>query len=196
MSAPGGLRDYGQALVTAEVTDGGGCRLGLDEGLERAVALLTSQTARGLKVMFIGNGASAAIGSHQALDYWKNGGMRAMTFNDLALLTAISNDFSYPEVFEKPIEMFADPGDVLMAISSSGGSENILRGAAAATRRRCRVITFSGRKPDNPLRALGELNFYVPSMSYGHVEVAHLAISHTLLDTIIDRRTAPAPAAR
>ena len=79
MSAPGGLRDYGQALVAAEVTDGDGRRLGLDEGLERAVALLTSQTARGLKVMFIGNGASAAIGSHQALDYWKNGGMRAMT---------------------------------------------------------------------------------------------------------------------
>jgi D-sedoheptulose 7-phosphate isomerase len=196
MTTQGGLRDYGQALVAAEVTDGDGRRLGLDVGLERGVTLLMGQTARGLKVMFIGNGASAAIGSHQALDYWKNGGMRAVTFNDLALLTAISNDFSYPEVFEKPIEMFADPGDILMAISSSGRSENILRGASAATRRGCRVITFSGRKPDNPLRALGELNFYVPSMSYGHVEVAHLAISHTLLDTIIDRRTASASPGR
>ncbi len=196
MTMSAGLRGYGQALVAAEVTDGEGRRLGLDEGFERAVALLQGQTGRGLKVMFIGNGASAAIGSHQALDYWKNGGMRAVTFNDLALLTAVSNDFSYPEVFEKPIEMFADPGDVLMAISSSGGSENILRGAAAATKRGCHVITFSGRRQDNPLRALGELNFYVPSMSYGHVEVAHLAISHTLLDTIMDRRTALASPAR
>ena len=196
MTMSAGLRGYGQALVAAEVTGGEGRRLGLDEGLERAVALLQGQTGRGLKVMFIGNGASAAIGSHQALDYWKNGGMRAVTFNDLALLTAVSNDFSYPEVFEKPIEMFADPGDVLMAISSSGGSENILRGAAAATKCGCHVITLSGRRPDNPLRVLGELNFYVPSMSYGHVEVGHLAISHTLLDTIMDRRTASALPAR
>lgn len=190
MTTSGYLAALGRALVAVEVTDGGGRRLSLDEGLERAVAILTAQTALGLKVMFIGNGASAAIGSHQALDYWKNGGMRAVTFNDLALLTAISNDFSYPEVFEKPIEMFADAGDVLMAISSSGRSENILRGADAGKRRGCRVITFSGLRPDNPLRPRGELNFYVPSMSYGHVEVTHLALSHTLVDTIIDRRAA------
>src|SRR5438132_872687 len=160
----------------------------LEEGLERAVSILLEQTRRGLKVMFIGNGASAAIGSHQALDYWKNGGMRAVTFNDLALLTAVSNDFSYAEVFEKPIEMFADVGDILLAISSSGRSENILRGADAARKQGCRVITFSGFRSDNPLRSRGELNFYVPSMSYGHVEVTHLALSHTLVDTIIDRR--------
>jgi len=117
--------------------------------------------------MFIGNGASAAIGSHQALDYWKNGGMRAVTFNDLALLTAVSNDFSYAEVFEKPIEMFADAGDILLAISSSGRSENILRGADAARKQGCRVITFSGFRPDNPLRSRGELNFYVPRCPTG-----------------------------
>jgi D-sedoheptulose 7-phosphate isomerase len=192
----GQLKDYGQALTAAEVTDAGGQRCSLDEGMERAVELLWAQTELGRKVMFVGNGASAAIGSHQALDYWKNGGMRAVTFNDLALLTAISNDYSYPEVFEKPIEMFADQGDVLMAISSSGCSENILRGAAAARRRQCRVITFSGRQPDNPLRGLGDLNFYIPSMSYGHVEVAHLALSHTLLDTIMDRRASRSAPAR
>ena len=182
------LREVGRALVAVEVTDGEGRGLGLEEGLERAVAILLGQTRQGLKVMFIGNGASAAIGSHQALDYWKNGGMRAVTFNDLALLTAVSNDFSYAEVFEKPIQMFADAGDVLLAISSSGRSENILRGADAARKRGCRVVTFSGFRPDNPLRSRGELNFYVPSMAYGHVEVTHLALSHTLVDTIIDRR--------
>jgi D-sedoheptulose 7-phosphate isomerase len=183
------LRDLGRALVAVEASDGDGRRLGLEEGLERAVSTLLGQTRQGRKVMFIGNGASAAIGSHQALDYWKNGGMRAVTFNDLALLTAISNDFSYAEVFERPIAMFADAGDVLLAISSSGRSENILRGVDAARKHGCRVLTFSGFRPDNPLRSRGELNFYVPSMSYGHVEVTHLALSHTLVDTIIDRRT-------
>lgn len=184
------LETLGRQLTAVQVTDGVGRSLALDEGIERAVAILMTQTKIGLKVMFIGNGASAAIGSHQALDYWKNGGMRAVTFNDLALLTAVSNDFSYPEVFEKPIEMFADAGDVLLAISSSGQSENILRGTDAGRRRGCRVITFSGFRPDNPLRGRGELNFYVPSASYGHVEVTHLAISHALVDTIIDRRAA------
>lgn len=193
---PANLAEIGRVLTAVEVTDGEGRPVGLDEGLERAVAILTTQTGAGCKAMFIGNGASAAIGSHQALDYWKTGGMRAVTFNDLALLTAVSNDFSYPEVFEKPIEMFADAGDVLLAISSSGKSENILRGADAARKRGCRVITFSGFRPDNPLRSRGELNFYAPSMSYGHVEVTHLALSHTLLDTIIERRAAGIASAR
>jgi D-sedoheptulose 7-phosphate isomerase len=182
------LKELGHVLFAVEVTDGGGASLSLNEGLERALALLQTQTAEGHKVIFIGNGASAAIGSHQALDFWKNGGMRAITFNDLASLTAISNDFSFHEVFQRPLEMFADAGDILMAISSSGRSENILRGADAARQRRCRVVTFSGFAPTNPLRALGELNFYVPSMSYGHVEVTHLALSHSLVDTAIARR--------
>jgi D-sedoheptulose 7-phosphate isomerase len=184
------LERYGRMPVRAEVTDAEARRLALDVGLERAVELLVQRTAARAKVMFIGNGASAAIASHQALDFWKNGGMRATAFNDLALLTAVSNDHGYPEVFERPIDMFADPGDVLIAISSSGGSENILRGVAAGVRRGCRVITFSGLRPDNPLRARGELNFFVPSMEYGPVEVAHLALSHVLLDTIIARRPA------
>ena len=182
------LKELGHVLFSVEVTDAQGTPLSLDDGLEMAVGTLQAQTRLGRKVMFIGNGASAAIGSHQALDYWKNGGMRAVTFNDLASLTAISNDFSYAEVFEKPIAAFADGGDVLMAISSSGRSENILRGAAAAAAIGCRVITLSGRDGDNPLRRLGELNFYVPAMSYGQVEVTHLALCHLLVDTIIARR--------
>jgi D-sedoheptulose 7-phosphate isomerase len=184
----GYLKELGHILFAVEVTDGQGASLSLDEGFERALTLLQAQTAAGRKVIFIGNGASAAIGSHQALDFWKNGGMRAITFNDLASLTAVSNDFSFQEVFQRPLEMFADAGDILMAISSSGRSENILRGADAARQRRCRVVTFSGFAPANPLRSLGELNFYVPSMSYGHVEVTHLALSHALVDTVVTRR--------
>jgi D-sedoheptulose 7-phosphate isomerase len=183
------LKELGHVLFSVEVSDGAGRSVGLDAGLEAAVEILRAQTAFGRKVMFIGNGASAAIGSHQALDYWKNGGMRAITFNDLVSLTAVSNDFSYSEVFEKPIAAFADAGDVLMAISSSGRSENILRGARAAAARGCRVVTFSGLGADNPLRGRGELNFYVPSTSYGQVEVTHLALCHLLVDTIIARRS-------
>ena len=112
--------------------------------------------------------------------------MRAIAFNDAALLTCISNDFGYRHVFEKPIEMFAQKGDVLVAISSSGQSENILRAVEAAKKRGCEVLTLSGFAADNPLRGKGSLNFYVSSNSYGHVEVVHHAICHCILDTIIE----------
>ncbi len=182
---PKSLVALGALLARVEATDGVGATLALDDGLARAIDIVRAQTGAGRKVIFIGNGGSAAIASHQAVDYWKNGGMRAVAFNDSSLLTCVSNDFGYAHVFEKPIEMFADAGDVLVAISSSGQSENILRGVEAARRARCRVITLSGFQPDNPLRRLGEVNVWVPSDSYGHVEIAHLAICHSIVDTIM-----------
>lgn len=162
--------------------------VGLSQGLEEAIRIITSRTAAGRKVIFIGNGGSAAIASHQAVDYWKNGGMRAMAFNDSSLLTCISNDYGYQHVFEKPIEQFAASGDVLIAISSSGKSENILLGCRAALAHGCDLITMSGFKPDNPLRSMGQVNFFAASSSYGHVEITHLALCHCIVDTIIVRR--------
>jgi D-sedoheptulose 7-phosphate isomerase len=159
--------------------------LNIDKGVEAAGALILKATGSGNKLMFIGNGGSAAICSHMAIDFWKNGGMRAIAFNDSPLLTCVGNDYGYRHVFEKPIEMFADRGDLLVAISSSGCSENILRGAQAARSRGCGVITLSGFKEDNPLRAMGDLNFHVPSEMYGPVEVIHHSICHCMLDSIM-----------
>jgi D-sedoheptulose 7-phosphate isomerase len=173
---------------SVEVTDLHQGRVELSKGLLTAVDLVATQTAMGRKVMFIGNGGSAAIASHQAVDYWKNGGMRAIAFNDSSLLTCISNDFGYPQVFVKPVEMFADPGDVLVAISSSGRSENILSAVNTARKKECKVITMSGFAADTPLRLRGDLNFYVASDSYGHVEIVHLTLCHCILDTIMSRR--------
>lgn len=174
----------GQALGNVQVSDRSGAPLGFTKGMEQAIITIVARAVAGRKLMFIGNGASAAISSHQSVDFWKAGGMRAVAFNDPALLTCISNDFGYPFVFEKPIEMFADPGDVLLAISSSGRSENILRGARMAREKGCWILSMSGFALDNPLRQLGDLNFYVPSKSYGHVEVTHLSLSHCILDVI------------
>jgi D-sedoheptulose 7-phosphate isomerase len=178
-----------RCLRDIQVTDEEKHAFGVVEGIEHAARLIDGRTSAGNKLMFIGNGASAAISSHQATDFWKTGGMRAIAFNDASLLTCISNDFGYRHVFEKPIEMFGEKGDVLVAISSSGQSENILRGVEAAQGMGAEVLTLSGFASDNPLRATGSLNFYVPSNSYGHVEVVHHAICHCILDTIIqDRR--------
>ena len=151
--------------------------------VRRAVDLLRSRTGSGGKILFIGNGGSAAIAAHFALDYWHAGRMRAMAFNDGESLTCVANDHGYEQVFAMPIERFADPGDVLVAISSSGNSANILRGVEAAREAACAVITLSGFDRDNHLKPLGDLNFHVPVRHYGYVEVAHMGILHCILDT-------------
>lgn len=177
-----------RTMNTMKVTDKKGNTLDFYEGIERAAELVINQREAGHKLIFIGNGASAAISSHMSTDFWKNGGIKAIAFNDPSLLTCISNDFGYKYVFEKPIEMFANEGDILFAISSSGKSENILRGVQSANLKRCKIITLSGFKKNNPLSLLGDFNFYVPSGSYGPVEIIHHSICHCILDVIIKKK--------
>ena len=78
--------------------------------------------------------------------------------------------------------MFADEGDAVFCISSSGKSANIINAAKAGTDTKCTVVTFSGFETANPLRKMGAYNFYVPSFSYGFVEVLHNYIIHHILD--------------
>lgn len=183
------IESYSKNIInlinTIEITDNHGTELDIFKGVETVCCLIKDNVSRGSKVLFIGNGGSAAIASHMAIDFWKNGNMPAMAFNDGSLLTCISNDFGYQHVFEKPIEMFAGTGDVLFAISSSGKSDNILRGVAAARTKGCKIVTLSGFKEDNPLRGIGDLNLFVSSMEYGQVEVIHQYICHWILDTIM-----------
>jgi len=166
-------------------TDDKGAELPLNEAFEASVKMLLEEAGNGRKIILIGNGASAAIASHIATDFWKNVGIKAIAFNDASGLTCISNDFGYEHVFKKPIEMFSDPGDILIAISSSGKSENIICAVKAAKANNLKIITLSGFDKDNYLRGMGDINFYIPSCSYGHIEVIHHSICHCLVDTII-----------
>lgn len=138
-------------------------------------------------VFFIGNGGSASIASHMATDFLKNGDMRVLAFNDPSLLTCISNDLGYEMVFAKPISRFAKKNDILFAISSSGESANILRAVEAARKRGCFIITLSGFSSDNRLSKKGDLNFYVSSKLYSHVEIMHLALCHYIADIVISQ---------
>jgi len=178
---------FSHLLAEFTATDFVGNCLGMNEAVEQMIDLMRKAIAQGRKLLFIGNGGSASIASHQAMDYWKSAGLRALAFNDGSLLTCISNDYGYPHVFEKPVQMFAEPGDVLVAISSSGRSPSILNGVKAGRQRNCAVITLSGFSSENDLRRLGDINFYVPSDNYGHVEIAHLTILHCALDIILNQ---------
>jgi len=158
----------------------------IEKGYQSYIQWIQSAHHQGAKVMFIGNGGSAGIASHVAIDYSKNGHIRSMAFSDASALTCLSNDLGYDNVFAKQIEFHGHSKDVLIAISSSGKSKNILQAVAAARKLGCQVVTFSGFEANNPLRQLGDLNFYVASQSYGFVEVAHLGLIHSILDYITE----------
>ncbi len=156
----------------------------LVQGMKEACDRLGQLRALGAKAILVGNGGSAAIASHHANDFGKNAGLRALTFNDGSLLTCLANDFGFEEAFAQAIRIHADSGDVLIAISSSGKSPNILHAVLEARRRGLFTITFSGFAADNPLAGLGHLNFYVPSDSYGVVETAHLLLLHAFVERL------------
>lgn len=169
-------------LSNAEVTDGTNRKLPLAEGCEWVRRAAHRAHDGGNKMIFVGNGGSAGIASHLAIDFSKNGNLRAMAFNDPSALTCLGNDLGYENVFAKQIEFHGRPGDLLVAISSSGRSANMLNAVKAARAIKCGVVTYSGFTADNTLRGLGDINFYVDSKEYGFVEVSHLALCHAVLD--------------
>ncbi|WP_082363893.1 SIS domain-containing protein [Rhodopseudomonas sp.] len=185
------LRD---ALAATQVSDRDGHSFGQEVAASLVIAWAREAHAEGRKLIFIGNGGSAAIASHMAVDYSKNGGLRAVCLNDGAMLTCLGNDLGYEQVFARQIDLFAQPGDLLIAISSSGRSPNILNAVAVAEQRGCRIVTLSGFAPDNPLRSQGDINFYLASDQYGFVEIGHLTLCHAILDFACGQRV-PLPAA-
>lgn len=171
-------------LTETAVTSASGEAVDLAEAVNRVVAQARRTHAAGNKLIFVGNGGSAAIASHMATDYSKNGDIRSLALNDSAMLTCLGNDLGYERVFAKQIELHARPDDLVIAISSSGRSANILNAVRAARAAQCEVVTLSGFAPDNPLRSLGDINFYLASDRYGFVEIGHLTICHAILDFI------------
>lgn len=180
------LTDYfnllGSLPLKTEATARDGSALALDAAYGDLTARIRATHEAGNKIMFVGNGGSAGICSHMAIDYSKNGGIRSTAFNDGAALTCLGNDLGYENVFAKQIELHARTGDLLIAISSSGKSPNILKAVDAARERGCYVLTLSGFGSDNPLRKTGDINLFVNASEYGFVEITHLALIHAILD--------------
>lgn len=167
-----------------QVFDVNNSRLDGGEAMERTVRIIKEVGGHN-KLMFVGNGGSASIASHFAVDFTKVGGVRAVCFHDASHLTCLPNDYSYAEAYQKSVEFYADRGDVLFGISSSGKSSNIINAARAAKEKGCAVITLSGFKPDSPLSKEGHINIYAPSSVYGVVECAHSIILHAILDYVV-----------
>lgn len=134
----------------------------------------------------VGNGASASMASHMAADLAKNAHIHTEVFYDLSLITAVANDISYEDVFAEPLRRRMRKGDMLVAISSSGNSPNIICAINAAKKMDGKVITLSAMKGDNKMRSMGDLNFYIPGMTYGMAESCHASILHYWMDIVAE----------
>ena len=141
------------------------------------------------KIMIFGNGGSAAIASHVSVDLTKNANIRSVNFNEADLITCFANDYGYERWIEKAIDFYADDKDVLILISSSGKSPNMINACKAARNNKIsKIITFTGHDNNNPLSKLGDINFWINSKAYNFVENLHQVWLLAIVDLIIGKR--------
>lgn len=139
-------------------------------------------------IFFIGNGGSNAVCSHMMEDYAKIANFRTYGFSDPALITCFANDYGYENAMAEWLKIYLEKGDLLIAISSSGNSKNILNAADTALQQGGKLITLTGFKEGNALRAKGGVNFYLPIENYGVVECFHQVILHAMLDEYAQKK--------
>ena len=159
--------------------------------LEQAAAMIWEAHKAGKKIIIAGNGGSAAMASHVAVDFTKAASIRAINFNEADLITCFANDYGYENWVAKALEAYADKGDLVILISSSGKSQNILNAAKKATEIGLSVITVSGFLTGNPLRKLGDLNLWVDSSEYNIVEMTHHVWLVAVIDYLIETKKLP-----
>ena len=143
-------------------------------------------------VYLIGNGGSAAIASHVSVDLTKNARIRSVNFNEADLITCFANDYGYERWIEKAVDFYSEKRDVLILISSSGRSKNMINACKAAKRKKIKVITFTGHSKNNPLSRKGNLNLWVNSKAYNYVENTHQIWLLAVCDLIIGKTIYPA----
>ncbi|MEG3640613.1 SIS domain-containing protein [Magnetococcus sp. PR-3] len=150
-----------------------------------AAELLIKQQKRDGQVWWVGNGGSNALCSHLSQDMINKLNVRSHTFSDASLITCMANDNGYASVFLEPLKKLARPGDLLIAISSSGNSENILSSSQWALDQQMDLITLSAFQAENKLWQLpAHVGFHLPTELYGHAEVGHEAVMHAIIETL------------
>ena len=130
----------------------------------------------------VGNGGSAAVASHALIDFVNVAKINTQVLHESSLITCMANDFGYENAYSRVLSQFLKPQDMLIAVSSSGKSNNICNAAKIAKNRGAQVVTFTGFDINNPLKYLGDFNFWLDSDDYGYVEVGHQFILHNLSD--------------
>lgn len=182
------VQDVFNGVNKAVVTDQTGNEIPIQEAMdlwgERVKKVRDKE--KGL-IFFCGNGASETMAEHMSHDWFQNAEVNTITCAETAHITAISNDLSFEDVFSYRINRILSERDILVTISSSGNSPNIVKALEAGRAKGAYCITFSGKGADNKSRRMGDLNFYVPLSTFGLVESAHAVILHAALDNFLEK---------
>ena len=151
--------------------------------IEKSKKILKKIKKSKKKIIIIGNGGSAAIASHACVDYLKVAKIKSMVFNDPSLFTCFANDYGHDKWMEEGIKHYGDEGDLLISISSSGMSKNIINACKAARRKKFfAIITLTGFSEKNSVKKLGNINFWVNSKVYNFIENIHQIIVLAISD--------------
>lgn len=181
------LKDYvnqfDQVVNSAVITDNGGAEIA--DAFSKIVEELNGIKAAGGTVYLVGNGGSSGIISHVSIDLINACKIKAHPITDNSILTCLANDYGYEKVFSEALKTMIQPGDLLIAISSSGNSQNIVNAVEVANQKGAKSLTLSGFKPENKLRTTGTYNLWIESMSYGYVEIGHALLMHYITDSFI-----------
>ena len=176
------LAQFSAIIGACSISNRQGGDLGTEPGIAAVTQVLSGVRRNNNAVYVIGNGGSAGVSSHVITDFVNVIKLRAYTLHDPSLITCMANDYGYENAFARLLQQMARPGDVLVAISSSGRSPNIRNAAEQMTSSGGTVVTLSGFAADNPLRALGDINIWLDSTDYGFVEIGHQFVLHNVAD--------------
>jgi D-sedoheptulose 7-phosphate isomerase len=140
-------------------------------------------------IYFAGNGASTTIASHAALDFTNQLAVKCHALNDPNFITCFANDFGYDDFMARSIKLYAESDDVIVLISSSGQSQNVINAAKVAKEMKCKVVTLSGFDYSNPLQKLGDVNLWLDSNQYNIIECIHMFWLVMVCDVIVNEET-------
>ena len=150
--------------------------------IEKSVKIINKTIKQNKGIFVIGNGGSASIASHVSVDFAKVARIRSSTFNNANLITCFANDYKYENWVTEAIKAYCHRKDLIILISSSGTSKNIVNAAKYCKKNKINLITLSGFNKNNPLSKLGSINFYINSTNYNFIEMSH----HIILVSIVD----------
>jgi D-sedoheptulose 7-phosphate isomerase len=140
------------------------------------------------KVILIGNGGSSSIASHISVDLSKAAKIRAITFNESNLITCYANDYGYENWLSESIRTYADSNDLVIAISSSGQSPNIVKAMMESEKMGLKTISLTGFSIDNPVKKFGDVNLWVDSKNYNYIEMTHHIWLVAIVDFLVEKR--------
>ena len=144
--------------------------------INESVKLIKKNIDSNNTIFIVGNGGSASIASHVSVDFARVAKVKSLTFNNSNLITCFANDYGYENWVKESIKSYCSINDLLILISSSGKSANIVNAAKYCNDHKIDLITLSGFTKNNELSKLGKINFHVNSKDYNHIEMVHLII--------------------